>query len=121
MEKIKRETDPAKVGMILCHNGVVRGTSRDGEAVASLEVFADQEVWDAVLREMRTRTGIAAVEAVIFTGRRRVGEDIMLVAVAGDIRENVFPVLEMIVNRLKREAVRKVEDKIVPPCPGADP
>jgi molybdopterin synthase catalytic subunit len=33
----------------------------------------------------------------------------MLVAVAGDIRENVFPVLEETVERLKKEVTRKEE------------
>jgi molybdopterin synthase catalytic subunit len=58
---------------------------------------------------MRSRPGIAAVKAHLFTGRRVVGQDVMLVVVAGDIRENVFPVLEEAVNRLKREAVLKRE------------
>jgi len=31
------------------------------------------------------------------------------IAVAGDIRENVLPVLEMKLNRLKKEAVKKRE------------
>jgi hypothetical protein len=50
VEKIKREMDPLKVGMIACHNGT-----------------------------------------------------------AGDIRENVLPVLENTLNRLKKEAVKKRE------------
>jgi molybdopterin synthase catalytic subunit len=33
----------------------------------------------------------------------------MLVVVAGDIRENVFPVLEETVNRIKKEALSKKE------------
>jgi molybdopterin synthase catalytic subunit len=33
----------------------------------------------------------------------------MLVAVAGDIRENVFPVLEETVERLKQEVIQKEE------------
>jgi molybdopterin synthase catalytic subunit len=49
------------------------------------------------------------VEAYLFTGRRYVGDDAMFVAVAGDIRENVLPVLEATLNRLKKEAVKKRE------------
>ncbi len=109
VEKIKREMDPAKVGMIVCHNGVVRGTSREGEPAERLDIEMDREAWETVLKDMRAQPGIAAVEAHLFTGRRLVGEDVMLVAVAGDIRENVFPVLENTVNRLKKEAVRKKE------------
>ena len=109
MEKVKREIDPARVGMIVCHNGIVRGTSREGAPAEFLDVDVDQAAWDGILHEMRSRPGISAVEAHLFTGRRHVGEDVMLVVVAGDIRENVFPVLETAVNRLKKEAVLKRE------------
>lgn len=109
VEKIKREMDPAKVGMIVCHNGVVRATSRQGLPAEYLDIEVDGEAWDGILRDMRSKPGIAAVEAHLFTGRRQVGEDVMYVAVAGDIRENVFPVLEETVNRLKKEAVLKKE------------
>ncbi len=109
IEKIKRETDPAKVGMIVCHNGVVRATSRAGLPVAHLDIDVDAGAWEDILRQMRAEPGIAAIEARLLTGRRCVGEDVMFVVVAGDIRENVFPVLEKTVNRLKKEAVRKRE------------
>jgi len=109
VEKVKREMDPAKVGMIVCHNGIVRGTTRAGEPAEYLDIDVDSPVWEQVLREMRSQSGIAAIEAHLFTGRRQVGEDVMFVVVAGDIRENVFPVLEKTVNRLKKEAVRKKE------------
>jgi molybdopterin synthase catalytic subunit len=109
VEKVKAEIDVAKVGMIVCHNGIVRATSRAGEPAEYLDVDVDQAVWDKILQEMRREEGISAVEAHLFTGRRNIGDDVMLVVVAGDIRENVFPVLEKTVNRLKKEAVLKKE------------
>lgn len=109
VEKIKREMNPLKVGMIACHNGIARGTSRDGKLAEYLDIDVDHAVWDKVLQEMREEPGIAAVEAYLFTGRRRVGDDVMLIAVAGDIREHVLPVLEKTLNRLKKEAVKKQE------------
>jgi molybdopterin synthase catalytic subunit len=109
VDQVKRKMDPAKVGMIVCHNGVVRGTSRQGAPAEYLDIDVDQETWNGVLAEMRSRPGIFEIDAHLFTGRRHVGDDVMLVVVAGDIRENVFPVLEMTVNRLKREAVKKHE------------
>lgn len=109
VEKIKRHMDPLKVGMIACHNGIARGTSRGGEPTEYLDIDVDADVWDKILREMRAEPGIAAVEAYLFTGRRRVGDDVMLIAVAGDIRENVLPILEKTLNRLKKEAVKKRE------------
>jgi molybdopterin synthase catalytic subunit len=109
VEKVKREMDPSKVGMIVCHNGVVRATSRQGDPAEYLDIDVNQGLWTGILDEMRSQPGIAAIEAHLFTGRRKVGEDVMLVVVAGDIRENVFPVLERTVNRLKKEAVIKHE------------
>jgi len=93
IEKVKKDVDPAKVGMIVCHNGVVRGTSRAGLPAELLEIDVDQSAWDRVMREMRCEPGIAAIEAHLFVGVRRIGDDVMFVVVAGDIRENVFPVL----------------------------
>ncbi|WP_246041823.1 molybdenum cofactor biosynthesis protein MoaE [Desulfoglaeba alkanexedens] len=109
VDKVKRSVDPAKVGMLACHNGIVRGTSRAGDPAEYLEIDCDRDAWNRVLEEVRTRPGIAAVEAFLNTGRREIGQDVLLVVVAGDIRENVFPVLEETVNRLKREAVLKRE------------
>jgi molybdopterin synthase catalytic subunit len=109
VDKIKREIDPSKVGMIACHNGIVRGTTRAGKPAAYLDIDLEAEAWERILQEMRSEPGIAAVEAFLFTGRRQVGEDVMFIAVAGDIRENVLPVLEKTLNRLKKEAVKKLE------------
>ena len=109
VEKIKKEVDFRKVGMIACNNGVARGTSRSGELAEYLDIDVDSAAWEHVLEEMRAETGIAAVEAYLFTGRRNVGDDVMFIAVAGDIRENVLPVLEKTLNRLKKEAVKKRE------------
>jgi molybdopterin synthase catalytic subunit len=109
VEKVKRETDPTKVGMIVCHNGVVRGTSRNGSPTEHLDIDVNTQAFERILAEMRTQPGIAAVEAHLFTGRRHIGEDVLVVVVAGDIRENVFPVLERTVNCLKKEAVLKKE------------
>lgn len=109
VEKVKREMDPAKVGMLACHNGVVRATSRQGLPAEYLDIDLNTEAWERILREMRSQPGIAAIEAHLCTGRRQIGEDVLLVVVAGDIRENVFPVLEKIVNSLKKEAILKKE------------
>jgi molybdopterin synthase catalytic subunit len=109
VEKVKQEADPAKVGMIACHNGVVRATSRQGAPAEYLDIDIDREAWDEVIEEMRSQPGIAAVEGHLCTGRRRIGEDVLLLVVAGDIRENVFPVLEKAVNRMKERAILKGE------------
>ena len=43
ISKIKTHPAYDRVGMILCHNGVVRGTSRDGRKVTGLRVAVDQK------------------------------------------------------------------------------
>jgi len=109
VEKVKSTVDFTNVGMIACHNGVVRGTSRDGKPVSILEIDVDLNKVEMVINEMRSKKGIAAVEAHIFPGIRKVGEDVMLVVVAGDFRENVFKTLEETVNKLKETVVHKKE------------
>ncbi len=109
VDKVKRSVDFTNVGMIACHNGVVRGTSRDGKPVSILEIDVDMNLVEMVLKEMREREGIAAVEAYVFPGIRKVGEDVMLVVVAGDFRENVFKTLEETVEKLKKTVVHKKE------------
>jgi len=95
--------------MITSHLGVVRSTSRDGRAVTSIEVSYDQEALQAVVRDIKKMPGIAEVLVETRQGRLDVGEEILAVVVAGDIRENVFPALVSAVNRIKKEASHKKE------------
>lgn len=106
---IKEHPDFAKVGMIACHNGVVRATSRDGRDVKGLSIEVDRDALQSIVQEMHQRSGIIEVAVHLFEGYREIGEDVMLVAVAGDIREHVFPVLEETVERLKKKVTRKKE------------
>jgi molybdopterin synthase catalytic subunit len=109
IEQVKKNTDPSKVGMITSHLGVVRRTSRDGREVTSIEVSYDQEALQAVVRDIKKMPGVAEVLVETREGRLSVGEEILAVVVAGDIRENVFPALVSAVNRIKKEASRKKE------------
>ncbi len=109
IERVKKNTDPSRVGMITSHLGVVRRTSRDGREVTTLEVAYDQEALQAVVRDIKQMPGIAEVLVETREGRLTVGEEILAVVVAGDIRENVFPALVNAVNRIKKEASRKKE------------
>ncbi len=114
VERARNEAPCSQLGMILCHNGVVRGTSRGGGKVAHLYVEKNVEQWNTILTAARKRPGIASVQAHLFTGRREVGEDVMIVVVAGDIRENVFPVLQETVDLLKKNGVSKREVLLKP-------
>ncbi len=109
IEKIKTHPRYAGVGMILTHTGVVRGHSRDGKPVREVEVRADRDALARVIAEMKARPGIIEVLVSVREGRLQVGEEIMNVAVAGDIRENVFAALMDTVNRIKAEVTSKSE------------
>ena len=102
ISSIKANPDCKRAGMIVCHNGIVRGTSKDGRLVTELEVEADKARLSDIVSEMKKRQGIVDVLAEVYEGRLKVGDDIMCVAVAGDVRENTFPVLAEMVDAIKR-------------------
>ena len=74
-----------------------------------MSVEVDRDALQSIVQEMHQRSGIIEVAVHLFDGYRQIGDDVMLVAVAGDIREHVFPVLEETVERLKKEVTRKEE------------
>lgn len=109
VERIKKHPDFSRVGMILCHNGVVRATSRDGRPVSEVTVRADRKRLETVLAEIRAMPGIVEVLAHVHEGVLKVGQDVMYVVVAGDFRENVFDAIVTAVNRIKAEVTSKEE------------
>ena len=54
---IKARPDYHKVGMIACHNGVVRSTSRDAREVEGLKIQVDRELLESILGERRGPPG----------------------------------------------------------------
>ncbi len=110
MEKIKAHPDYGKAGMVLYHNGVVRETSRDGRRVTGLRVAVDTAKLQAVIDENKKRPGIVEILVEIEGDRDlKVGEDVMLLAVAGDIRENVIAALTDTLNAIKTTVTGKTE------------
>lgn len=109
VERIKKHPEYRKVGMMLCHNGVVRATSRDGRPVSEVAVKVDRKRLEEILAEIKTMPGIVEVLAHVNEGTLKVGEDVMYVVVAGDFRENVFDAMISAVNRIKAEVTSKTE------------
>ncbi len=105
----KKHPDYHKAGMILCHNGVVRATSRDGGAVSEVTVKVDWRRLEAVVAEIKAMPGIVEVLAHVNEGTLKVGEDVMYVVVAGDFRENVFNAMIAAVNKIKAGVTSKTE------------
>ncbi len=108
MNKIKQHPDYHKAGMILCHNGVVRATSREGDEVTGLKVSVDHKRLDEIIEEQKKREGI--IEILIHINEEKelaVGDDVMFLVVAGNIRENVLESLTDTLNLVKTQATTK--------------
>lgn len=106
----KRPEFTDNVGMILIHNGVVRNWSRKDRAeVSALEVIPDYEKIEALKQEYLQREGIFEIIVKAYSGTFQPGDDLLYIIVAGDIRENIKPVLAELLDRIKSEAVTKKE------------
>ncbi|MGD8256884.1 MAG: molybdenum cofactor biosynthesis protein MoaE [Desulfobacterales bacterium] len=110
INSIKTHADFDQVGMILCHNGVVRETSRDGCKVSGLRVTVDHQKLDQLVNEQKKKPGIVDIKVEIAENRDLVvGDDVMFLVVAGDIRENVIAVLSETLNLIKSTVTKKTE------------
>jgi molybdopterin synthase catalytic subunit len=110
IEQIKRHADFDKVGMILAHNGVVRSFSRGGRKISGLSVSVDHAKLKEVVETQKKSAGI--VEIIVEIAENKllsVGEDIMIIVVAGDVREHVIATLEKTLNLVKQTVTRKTE------------
>jgi molybdopterin synthase catalytic subunit len=115
LNQIKNHPEFNKVGMILGHNGVVRGTSRDGRKVRGLRVTVDNEMLGRIIAEQMQRPGIIDILVHINADLDlKVGDDVMYLVVAGDIRENVVPTLRDTLNAIKSTVTTKTEFFVEP-------
>ncbi|PHR30438.1 MAG: molybdenum cofactor biosynthesis protein [Desulfotalea sp.] len=98
------------VGMILIHNGVVRGWSRKDRAqVTALEVTPDFAKIETLRQEFIQKEGIFDIIIEAYSGTFQPGDDLLYIIVAGDIRDNIKPVLADLLDRVKTEAISKKE------------
>jgi molybdopterin synthase catalytic subunit len=110
LDEIKKHPNFEKVGMILCHNGVVRATTRDGRKVKGLKVAVDHDKLEKIIIEQSQKPGIVDIEVNIVENKNlAVGDDIMHLTVAGDIRENVISVLKETLDLIKTQVTEKTE------------
>jgi len=103
----KSKNDFQRAGAIALFIGVVRGETLKGEKVQKLLLEAYEEKANAALGkicdDLRKKPGIVDVQIHHLLGEFGVGEDLVYVMVAGSHRRNVFPVLEVAVERYKKE------------------
>lgn len=111
IQRIKAEPGfTENVGMVLVHNGVVRGWSRAGrQKVDSISIEPDLPKMQAICRELESRPGIFRITAHANSGLMKPGDDVLFLIVAGDIRENVKAAFGELLDRIKSEAVFKQE------------
>lgn len=108
IKKVKANPDYHKVGMILCHNGVVRRTTREGREVTGLSITVDHEKLDRLIASQKAKKRIIEVLVEIVENKDLdVGEDVMYIVVAGDIRDNVIETLTYTLNTIKTEITSK--------------
>ena len=98
------------VGMVLIHNGTVRSWSRnDKQKVTALEVKPDLEKIENLRQKYSVYPGIYKILVEAKSGKLYPGDDLLFIVVAGDIRENVKPVLADLLDDIKSTAVKKRE------------
>jgi len=98
------------VGMVLVHNGIVRGWSRkDRSEVTGIEVTPDLAKIEEIRKDIEGYEGIFRAVAHARSGLMQPGDDVLFLIVAGDIRENVKLALSDFLDRVKAEAVSKRE------------
>ena len=113
-----REDPGAKdCGMFLFHNGVVRqsakaavrGGAADAPAVTGMRFSSDAEKVKAARARALTMPGIRYARVWLASGELKVGDDIMLVLVGGDIRPHVIDALQALVGEIKTRCVTETE------------
>ncbi len=109
VKEVKQRANPEDLGMILVHNGVVRGTSKSGNPVRAMKLSYNQERLDSIIPIFKQRPGVVEVRAWINSGNLKVGDNIMFLLVAGRFRTDVVPVFEELLTIVKNEIVTEEE------------
>jgi molybdopterin synthase catalytic subunit len=109
IHEIKAAADPEGLGMMLAHNGVVRGTAKDGKVVKGMKLSFDREKLESRVSDMKKRDGIVEIRVWINQGELQIGDDIMYILVAGRFRTDVLPVLQELLTYIKTEVVKEEE------------
>jgi len=109
LEEIKENADSEKLGMILIHNGIVRGTSKSGNPVRAMKLSYDQKRLDSVVPIFKQRPGVLEVKVWINSGALNVGDNIMFLLVAGRFKTDVLPTFEELLSLIKSEIVTEEE------------
>jgi molybdopterin synthase catalytic subunit len=107
IEKLKGSDDRYEIGGIAVFLGTVKGLVDDGGKVLELDYEsvkeAAEESLNKIAEEEKEKWGLRAVAILHRVGKLKPGQPTFLVVVAGRGRKEVFPALEEIVERVKKE------------------
>ena len=106
-DNLKARPGMAEAGMVLVHNGIVRANDLSGNTVTKIDVKADAEKLEKILHDTESAKGIVAADAWIVEGTLLVGDDVMLLGVAGDTRNNVIDALANALDAIKAGVTSK--------------
>jgi len=109
LKEVKQRANPEDLGMILVHNGIVRGISKSGRPVQRMNLSYDQKRLNSVIPIFKQRTGVVEVKVWINSGNLKVGDNIMFLLVAGRFKTDVLPVFEELLSLIKNEIVTEEE------------
>lgn len=109
LKQIKESSNKKNLGMVLVHNGIVRGTSKDGKNVTSMKVDYDEKKLEKLKSKILEYEFVEAIEIYINKGKLNVGDDIMFVVLAGNNRKRLLPLFENIIEEIKQNIVKEIE------------
>ena len=117
MKEAKASKNSKKCGMFLLHNGVVREDAKakvregkkDTKKVIGMNFDYDNKKVNAAIKKAYKMKGIYYIKVWLNKGKLKVGDDIMLVLVGGDIRPNVIDCLQSLVGEIKTKCVIEKE------------
>ena len=117
MKDAKASKNSKKCGMFLLHNGVVREDAKakvhegkkDTKKVIGMSFDYDNKKVNAAIKKAYKMKGIYYIKVWLNKGKLKVGDDIMLVLVGGDIRPNVINCLQSLIGEIKTKCVIEKE------------
>ncbi|HPB37395.1 MAG TPA: molybdenum cofactor biosynthesis protein MoaE [Syntrophorhabdus sp.] len=109
IEEIKSKSPKDQLGMILVHNGIVRATSKDGKPVTGMVLSFDEKLLNTLVARYKKNDGIVDIKIWVNQGKLSIGDDIMVVLVAGRYRTDVLPAFQELIREIKNNVVNEKE------------
>ncbi|MGD9579371.1 MAG: molybdenum cofactor biosynthesis protein MoaE [Syntrophorhabdus sp.] len=109
IREIKSKSPKDQLGMILVHNGIVRATSKEGKPVEGMVLSYDEKLLNDLITRFKKNDGVVDIKVWINQGKLSIGDDIMLVLVAGRFRTDVLPVFQELIREIKNTVVNEKE------------